>query len=141
MDSLSSRAHKVTILVAEDDDGMRDLLIEELSNHRMDVIEVKNGHDALRQLRISVPDLVLSDLMMPSGGIPYLRQLRELAPKVPLIVLTSFGDPSLKNEVIQCGVDAYFDKPVRIQDIRAAIAKLLDHRSESDGEAPHPTSA
>ena len=127
MDSLYGRAHRVTILIAEDDDGMRDLLIDELSNHRIDVIEVKNGHDALRQVRISVPDLVLSDLMMPCGGISYLRQLRELAPRVPLIVLTAFGDPSLKNEVIQCGVDAYFDKPVRLQAIKAAIYRLLNH--------------
>ena len=128
MDSLYGGGSKVTILVAEDDDGMRDLLIDELSNQRIDVIEVKNGDDALRHVRMSVPDLVLSDLMMPSGGIPYLRQLRDLAPNVPLIVLTAFGDPDLKKEVVECGVDAYFDKPARIQDIRAAISKLLDHQ-------------
>ncbi len=133
MDSLVSRAPKLRVLVVDDDAGMRDLLIDELSDQRIDVIEVKNGHDALRQIRFARPDLVLTDLAMPAGGFDYLKKLRVLAPNVPIIVLTSFGDPRAKETMGECGVDVYLDKPVRIQSIRAAISELLDHRHPSIG--------
>ncbi len=63
---------------------------------------------------------------MPSGGLEYLRQLRVGAPSCPIIVVTDLGDNATRKEVLECGIDAFLVKPVRIANLQATILQCLD---------------
>lgn len=75
----------------------------------------------------SVPDLILTDLRMPAGGADYISRLRTIAPRCPIVVMTAFGDAATRISVQKAGADAYFDKPVRIAELKQCVQGLLDH--------------
>jgi len=119
---------KRVILLVEDDRAMRSLLCDELWDMGLRIVEASDGDEALERLSDSRPDLIITDLRMPAGGLDYVSRLRTLAPACPIILMTAFGDAKTKAEALQTGVAAYFDKPVRMADLRAAIKELLpDH--------------
>jgi CheY-like chemotaxis protein len=115
------------LLVVEDDREMRSLICDELWDLGLQIKEAADGDEALQMVLDSQPDLILTDLRMPAGGFDYVARLRTLAPACPIILMTAFGDANTKAEALQRGVAAYFDKPVRMQEVRSAIKQLLDH--------------
>jgi CheY-like chemotaxis protein len=114
------------LLVVEDDHAMRSLLCEELLDMGYRIIEATDGEEALQRVADSIPDLILTDLRMPAGGLDYVTRLRTLAPACPIILMTAFGDARTRNQALERGVSAYFDKPVRISDLKTAIRHLQD---------------
>ena len=113
-----------TILVVDDDEAMRMLLVDALQEQGCRVIESENGKDALNVLKAVVPNVIVTDLKMPDGGFPYLRQLQERAPGCPIVVMTAYGDSQSKAKALECGVQGYFDKPLRIYDLKAWICQM-----------------
>lgn len=83
----------------------------------------------------AAPDLIVTDLKMPSGGFDYVHRLRDCVPACPIIVMTAFGDARTKEEAMKSGATAYFDKPVRLSELKATVKRLL-HRSDSLPEEP-----
>jgi len=118
---------KKRLLIVEDDREMRSLICDELWDLGLQIKEAADGDEALRLALDSRPDLILTDLRMPAGGFDYVARLRSLAPTCPIILMTAFGDSKTRAEALQRGVAAYFDKPVRMQDLRSAIKRLLDN--------------
>lgn len=114
------------VLIAEDDKEMRSLLCDALNDLGISIREAADGDEALRVVLDVRPSLILTDLRMPAGGLDYLSRLRTFAPGVPMILLTSFGDSKTKADALALGVDAYFDKPVRLSELREAIQRLLE---------------
>lgn len=117
------------ILLVEDDREMRSLLCDELWDLGYHLKEAPSGDDALRAVLDSPPDLIITDLRMPAGGFDYLARLRNFAPSCPIILMTSFGDAKTKARALEEGVAAYFDKPLRIAELKATIIRLLDHQA------------
>jgi CheY-like chemotaxis protein len=115
----------VVVLIAEDDKEMRSLLCDELYDLGVSILEAANGDEALRLVLDARPSLILTDLRMPAGGFDYISRLRTFAPGVPIVLLTSFGDPKTRANALALGVEAYFDKPVRISELKGAIRRLL----------------
>jgi DNA-binding response OmpR family regulator len=113
------------LLVVEDDREMRSLLCDEFWSAGYQLREAKDGHEAFLAVMQSVPDLILTDLRMPAGGADYISRLRSVAPHCPIIVITAFGDAGLRTEVLRAGANAYFDKPVRISDLKLKVEELL----------------
>ena len=116
----------VVLLLAEDDPDMRSLLCDELSEMGLRIIEAANGEEVLRYIADQAPTLILTDLRMPAGGMNYVSRLRKSAPDVPIILMTAFGDAKTKAEALGLGVAAYFDKPVRISELKQKVEQLLD---------------
>jgi DNA-binding response OmpR family regulator len=114
----------VVLLVVEDDHAMRSLLCDELWDMGYRILEAADGDEALQQVADYHPQLILSDLRMPAGGLDYLARIRTLAPTCPIILMTAFGSSETKTQALQNGVAAYFDKPVRISELKASIKKL-----------------
>jgi DNA-binding response OmpR family regulator len=104
---------------------MRSLLSDELWDMGFRLIEAADGDEALQQVMKDPPDLILTDLRMPAGGLDYIGRLRKFAPASAIILMTAFGDTKTKTDALSLGVSAYFDKPVRIGDLKSAIRKLL----------------
>lgn len=113
------------VLVVEDDREMRSLLCDEFWSAGYQLREAKDGDEAFLAVLKSVPDLILTDLRMPAGGADYISRLRTVAPHCPIIVITAFGDAGLRANVLQAGASAYFDKPVRISDLKLKVEELL----------------
>ena len=113
------------LLVVEDDREMRSLLCVEFWSAGYQLREAKDGHEAFLAVMQSVPDLILTDLRMPAGGADYISRLRTVAPHCPIIVITAFGDARVLDEVLAAGASAYFDKPVRISDLKVKVEELL----------------
>jgi CheY-like chemotaxis protein len=122
-----------TVLIVEDDREMRSLLCDEFCGMGYQLREARNGDEACLAVLQSVPDLILTDLRMPAGGDDYIGRLRTVAPGCPIVVITAFGDATLKAQVVKAGADAYFDKPVRIADLKSCVQQLLGY--ESIGES------
>lgn len=119
----------LVLLVVEDDLDMRSLLCDELMSEGYQLREAANGEEALSAIATEVPDLILTDLKMPSGGLEYISRLRQAAPRCPIVLMTAFGEPAIRQEALDRGATVYFDKPVRIAELKATIRRLLDHQS------------
>lgn len=113
------------LLIVEDDREMLSLLCDEFWGARYRLRQAKDGDEAFRMVLQSVPDLILTDLRMPAGGVDYISRLRTIAPKCPIVVMTAFGDAASKANVLKAGANAYFDKPVRIADLKQCVRDLL----------------
>ncbi len=120
------------LLVVEDDQEMRSLLCDELRDLECRIVEAGDGEEALQRARETAPSLIVTDLRMPAGGLGYIGRLRAVAPTCPIILMTAFGDPSVRETAQRFGVSAYFDKPVRMGELKASIKQLLNHRRESE---------
>jgi CheY-like chemotaxis protein len=107
---------------------MRSLLCDEFWSEGYQLREGKDGDEALRAVLDSVPDLIVTDVRMPAGGVDYISRLRTIAPDCPIVVMTAFGDPALKAALMKAGANAYFDKPVRIAELKRCLQQLLDQR-------------
>jgi DNA-binding response OmpR family regulator len=116
---------RAVLLVVEDDRDMRSLLCDELWDEGFQLREAANGDEALIAVMEAVPDLIVTDLKMPAGGIDYVNRLRTFAPHCPIILMTAFGNTKTKEEALKSGATAYFDKPVHLSELKATIHALL----------------
>jgi len=122
---MAQERKSAVVLIAEDDREMRSLLCDELYDLGVSIREAANGDEALRSVLDTRPTLILTDLRMPAGGLDYISRLRAFAPGVPIVLLTSFGDSKTKADALAIGVEAYFDKPVRISELKGVVRRLL----------------
>jgi DNA-binding response OmpR family regulator len=113
-----------TILVVDDDEAMRKLLVDALQEPGCRVIESESGKDALNLLKAVRPNVIVTDLKMPDGGFPYLRRLQEGAPESSIVVMTAYGDSQSRAKALECGVQGYFEKPLHIHDLKAWICQM-----------------
>jgi CheY-like chemotaxis protein len=131
---MAQEKKQAVVLIAEDDREMRSLLCDELYDLGVSIREAADGDEALQVVFDVRPSLILTDLRMPAGGLDYISRLRTFAPGVPIILLTSFGDSKTKADALAIGVEAYFDKPVRLSELRGAVQRLLGPALALDGE-------
>lgn len=111
---------------------MRSLLCDELWDMGYRLVEASDGDEAFRYVMAHHVDLILTDLRMPAGGLDYLARLRQAAPAVPIILMTAFGDAEIRAEALRLGVAAYFDKPVRIGDLKRSIKQILGNQTAEE---------
>lgn len=116
------------VLIVEDDREMLSLLCDEFWSAEYQLRQARDGDEAFRMVLQSVPDLILTDLRMPAGGADYISRLHTVAPRCPIVVMTAFGDAKCKTDVLRAGASAYFDKPVRIAELKTCVQKLLDRK-------------
>jgi DNA-binding response OmpR family regulator len=115
------------VVVADDDELLRDLLVANLEADGHDVLSAVDGVAALELVRITRPDLVLLDVTMPGAdGISVLQALRadpETA-SLPIVMLTARGSDSDQWAGWQAGADSYLIKPVSYEQLAALITEL-----------------
>lgn len=118
------------LLIIEDDDDMLRFLV---GNFKSDytVITARNGREGLEQVGRNVVSLIISDWMMPEmDGAEFCRRLRadRRYSHIPLVLLTAKTDDDSKTEGMNCGADAYIEKPFSVQYLKACIKNMLDIR-------------
>lgn len=121
-----------SILVVDDDPEMRALLLDVLSNEGYEVVEAKDGTEAVLALRARKFDVILMDKNMPGpSGLDLLPGFRRVCPWSPIIMMTAFGDVPSYMEAVEKGAVEYLFKPFRMEELKAAIAKALGRDAES----------
>ena len=124
---------KQRILVADDEPGVRQLLDVLLTEQGYDVQTAVNGDQLIRLAQVSVPELVLVDLMMPGvDGFEAIRQLRNdtRTAHVPAIILTARGNPVDVVSGFENGADDYITKPFNIPELLARIKRQLQRAAQ-----------
>lgn len=119
-------SNKHTILVVDDDPEIVTLLSKILLNEGYNVMDAQNGLEALRKVEKGGIDLVILDLIMPEmGGIEVLKRLGDMAPKLPVIVLTGHGDLQTAREAMMLGAYEYITKPFDADFVKAVVKKAF----------------
>ena len=115
------------ILVIDDDAAMRSLLADELGEFGCRVVQAAHGGEALAQLQNATPSLVVTDLNMKDGGFEFIRCLKTTIPHCPIIIVTAFGDAQTRARAKEVGAGGYFDKPVRMADLKSLVKEVCPH--------------
>lgn len=134
IDEERDRAQRPRLVLADDDQELRTLLVAALRADGYDVIEVQDGSQLISCLatqllceRDGQPiDLVISDLRMPGcSGLDVLAGLRFSNRLTPFILLTAFGDAQTHREARRLGAACVFDKPFDVDDLRTIVCNLV----------------
>lgn len=128
-DSLSG----TRLLVVEDDSSIRRFLVAILGRTGAEITAVESVHDAFESLKEFSPDLIISDIAMPTeDGISLIRRIRSHADRalstIPAIALTAFGRDQERRRILDAGFDRHLAKPIDPQDLVWAIRSLLAER-------------
>jgi CheY-like chemotaxis protein len=119
----ASSQHRV--LVVDDEASNRELLSDLLASEGYDVVVAQDGLDALNELAVPLPDVIISDLRMPRmSGFEFLAVVREKYPDVPLIAISG----EFAGNEVPPGVpaDAYLEKGTfSLNQLRTKISELL----------------
>lgn len=114
------------VLIVDDEEGIRDLLSRTLALAEYDVQAVSDGISALHHLKENGFSLVIADLRMPGmDGLTLIREVKQINPQLPIIIITGFSSESSAIEAVNLGVAGYLTKPVGIPQVLAAAAKAL----------------
>lgn len=115
------------ILIVEDEDNARNALARLLSREGFIVETVSNGCEALNYLRQQPVNLIVTDMKMPRmDGITFLRELNRDFPKSNVIMITAYGGVESYLEAMNLGAFEYINKPVRIEELRMIMKKILE---------------
>ncbi len=116
---------KINVLVVDDEWKMRNLIRIYLSKNGFDVIEAKDGHEALAIAKNQSLDLIILDIMMPDlDGWEVCRKIRETS-LVPILMLTARADTKDKVQGLTIGADDYLIKPFEPEELIARVQALL----------------
>ncbi|WP_242187281.1 response regulator transcription factor [Sphingomonas sp. CARO-RG-8B-R24-01] len=114
-----------TILIADDDPHIRQLLVFALAKAGLDTVEVEDGEAALAAAETHLPDLIVLDINMPRmDGIEVCRRLRSQS-DVPILFLSSRDDEIDRVLGIELGADDYVTKPFSPREVVARVMAIL----------------
>jgi len=125
-----SESSKKLVMVVEDSAEVRQYLYKFLSRYFI-ILLAENGAQALKMAGKTMPDLILSDVMMPEmDGIEFCRQLKtnEATSHIPVILLTAHPSVDTELEGLETGADYYITKPFAAKMLLARINNLLIQR-------------
>jgi len=122
-------APRTKLLVADDSPESREFIRDTLASHNFEITEAVDGKDALAKIQEVTPDLVFLDIQMPQmDGYEATRVLRREESSgrhTPVIALTANSMPGDREECLRAGMDAHLSKPIRPEELAAALARWL----------------
>jgi len=123
---------KAQVLVIEDNTDLRDFIRDNLSKEYC-IYEASNGRTAINMAFAKIPDIVVTDIIMPDlNGIDVCRKLKndERTSHIPVIILTAKTGLEDRIEGLTSGADDYLSKPFNIHELKIRIANLLVQRAK-----------
>jgi DNA-binding NarL/FixJ family response regulator len=131
----AARPARPRVLLVEDDRGLREALRDLLEDFDVEVVgDAVDGEEGVRMTLELDPDVVLMDLRMPVlGGLEAAGQIRDRRPDVPVIILTAYDDPALKDGAERSGAYAYLVKGCPPREITEATFEAWNDRRSGRG--------
>ena len=115
-------AEKIQVLVVEDDDSFRDVILGFLKKPKRDISAEKDGKEAIQALQSHPFDLVISDLMMPGAdGMEVLREAKKRNPDCVVILITGYASLDSALQAIRGGAYDYLRKPFKLDQLEIVV--------------------
>ncbi len=112
------------ILLVDDEDSIHLLYREEFEEEGYEVHSAMTGEEALEQLNIVNPDLIILDINMPGmNGIEALRRIKEINPAIPVILCSAYQE--FKQDLASWASEEYVVKSANLDELKAAVKKHL----------------
>lgn len=117
------------ILVVDDDDAIRQLLVNQIKALGHNVRSAVDGQEGLDQAAIEpLPALVVSDLQMPNmSGLDMLRRLKALDPSIQVVMVSGHHEMSVVREALRGGAYDYLIKPFELEELSNTVRRALEH--------------
>lgn len=114
------------LLIVDDQAGVRRFLYEAFSEEGYNVEMASSGIEAVNKASAKTPSLILLDVKMPGmSGLETLEELREIAPDIPVVMMSAYGELDIIAEAKKKGVKCYIKKPFDLDDVRNLVTGLL----------------
>jgi CheY-like chemotaxis protein len=126
------------VLLIDDDDAMRSLLSDAFERRGFEVLGLTDGRAALRYVAalaagvssVRRPCVIVSDVYLPGAtGIDLLEEAGALQPPIPMVLITSFGDPGVRHQATLLGAAAFLEKPLVVSALVDLVAGLPGARA------------
>ena len=120
------KLQRLTVLYAEDEEGIRKNIADSLSYYVKEVIEARDGVEAYEFYLQKKPDIVLSDIHMPNlNGIDFVKKVREENKSIPIVIITAHTDKEYLLEAIELKMEKYIVKPIELESLLNVLEKCV----------------
>lgn len=110
------------VVIIDDEKDMCWLLENDLRKSHYHVFSANTGRDGLELVKREEPDVVLLDLRLKDvDGLNVLHKIKEIWPKIRVIIISAFGGPIVREKATSLGADGFIDKPFKSEDVVKAI--------------------
>ncbi len=119
------------ILIADDATFMR-MMLKDILSHAgfINLIEAKNGREAINLFKVEKPELILLDVTMPDmDGLKALEEIKDVNPDVKIIMCSSMGQEEIVSECFEKGADDFIMKPFKPERVVQAVSQFIDLNS------------
>lgn len=124
--------NKHKVLIVDDQNGIRILLMEVFSSEGYETYQAANGKIALDIVRKQEPDLVLLDMKIPGmDGLEILKHIKQMNPDIKVIMMTAYGELDMIKEATDLGALMHFTKPFDIDEMRLAVNMQLKNKTNT----------
>ena len=114
------------VLIIDDSEGVRDSLRRTLERSGHEVATAEDGKEAMKHIKESVPDVVITDVFMPEmDGFEVILAIRQRFSQLPIIVMTGSPDPVYRKAGVQLGAVLSLSKPFKAEELLASIDHAL----------------
>jgi len=120
---------KGTVLIVDDEAGIRESLSGIFEDEKYTVITAPTGEDALELAREQMPDLILLDVWLPEmDGIETLSKLREIDNDIPVIIISGHGNIELAVKATKLGAYDFLEKPLSLEKVLIVAKRALERK-------------
>ena len=120
------KLQRLTLLYAEDEEGIRKNIADSLSYYVKEVIEARDGVEAYEFYLQKKPGIVLSDIHMPNlNGIDFVKKVREENKSIPIVIITAHTDKEYLLEAIELKMEKYIVKPIELESLLNVLEKCV----------------
>ncbi len=125
-ESFFEKLKGLTVLYAEDEEGIRANVSDSLRYYVDEVLEASNGKEAFEIYTQEKPDIILSDIHMPvMNGIDFIKKVREEDRDIPVVMITAHTDKEYLLEAVELHMEKYIVKPVELEDLFSVLEKCV----------------
>ena len=118
-----------SILIVDDQAGIRLLLNEVFQSEGLTTYIASNGAEALQIFKEKQIDCILLDVKMPGmDGIEILNEIRKTNEYIPVYMMTAYGEQELIDSAIKLNIEKFFTKPFNIFEVRDSVLNLLQQK-------------